>query len=98
MTKEFYVAKCQKCGEITDITMSDAIQKFKSQRQFSEEELNDLNKRRQILRKQKIGEVRAMHILIKQLYEIMTPEQRTKAREFNKSLRDEFKRIEKLTK
>lgn len=98
MTKEFYVTKCQKCGEITDITMSEAVQKFINLRQTLEEELNDTNKRRFILRKQKVGQIRGMHILIKQLYDIMTPEQRTKAREFNQQLRDEFKRIEKLTK
>ena len=40
--------------------------------------------------------IQAMHITIKKLYDLMTPEQRTTAFGYSQELRDEFNRIKNI--
>ena len=94
--KKINVAKCQHCNKITDITMSDTIKKMRVQKQALEEELQEAHMNKNRIRKHKIGQIQAMHIMVKKLYDLMTPEQRTTAYGYSKELRDEFNKIKKI--
>ena len=54
--------KCKKCNDLIEITESSAIQKLQSENQALNEEILSMVKRRILLRKQKVGQIRAMHM------------------------------------
>ena len=93
--KSINVAKCEHCGKITNISTSHTVRNMKVQNQVLSEELNMSNKERVLMRKQHAGMVASMHVIIKRLYDLMTPEQRTQASEYSQELREEFKKIKK---
>lgn len=94
--KQKHVATCEHCNKITDITISKAITGMEVELEAQREELTDLKHKVHVIRRQKFGERKAFHLMIKELYGLMTPEQRTKAFEHSQRLRDEIKRINKI--
>lgn len=93
-----YFTKCEKCNQEIEISSSKAIQGLLTQNQALHEELGSVQRRMFLLRKQKIGQVRALHGMIKRIYAIMTPEQRTQCFEMQQDLRDEMKKIQRETR
>lgn len=95
LNKKINLAKCQHCGEVTDISMSDAVVKMRVQVSALKEELTEAEMRCRTIRRMKIGEVSVMHRVVKSLYDIMTPEQRKLAQEKSKVARDEIAAVKK---
>lgn len=88
--------KCKYCGKLIDISESKKYKEMRVKCQVAVEELRESNKSMNKLRRHKVGQILAMHLMIKRLYELMTPEQRKKASRLSQQLRDEFKKIERM--
>jgi hypothetical protein len=87
--------KCDKCGQLTDISESGAVQRMIVQNKALKEDNDTLGESLRINRLQKIGQIQVMHKTIKRLIDVMTPEQRVKAREYNQQMRDDLKNVDK---
>lgn len=100
MTQEFdkklHVAKCQHCGKITDIGTSQAVMAMVAKNRTMKEALKECSKNKENLRSMKNGQIQIMHKTIKQLMDLMTEEQKEKARGINQSNRDMLKKAESL--
>ena len=90
-------AKCENCGKMTDISESTVYKQMKVKCQVATEELKSSEESRKKVRRQRAGDMNAMHICIKRLYELMTKEQKEKAAKISQQLRGEIKKIEKTT-
>lgn len=93
--KKINVATCQHCGRITDITTCSAMNGMRVENQALQEEIHETAQLLNRARRMKTGQVLVLHVLIKKLYELMSPEQRAKAAQHSQLLRDEIKKIEK---
>lgn len=89
--------KCRNCGKMTDISESKAYLQMRAKCQYAVEKQKMSSKNMALVRKQKIGQITAMHLIIKRLYNIMTPKQRKEASMRSQILRDEMRRIDNLS-
>ena len=89
-------ATCENCGKRTDISEATAYKQMKIKCQVAMEELKFSEKGRMRTRKNKAGQINAMHLMIKKLYQLLNPGQREKATQLSQELRDEFKHIERM--
>lgn len=95
LKKNYPSAICLNCGKVTDIQMSDCYRKLmsayntlKEHNKFNELKISKIHR-------MKNSQILSMHKVIKMLLDLMTEEQRIKAKEISQFMRDELKRAEK---
>ena len=93
--KKFFVATCQHCGKSTNISMSKDVNAMVVQNRTLKEvvRLKENNLRR--VHAAKNGQIQAMHKMIGQIMELLTPEQKEKVKKLNQPIKDEIKRLMK---
>jgi hypothetical protein len=93
--KDFNVMTCPQCGTVNDITMSKVVQRMKVELISTREVLRNTERNLNVMLRRKNGEMMATHKCIKELYNLMTPEQREQAFKHSQQLRDKLKQIKK---
>lgn len=95
LKKNFPCATCLHCGKITDIQLSGDYRSLVSlNKTYCEKlRLEHINQGR--IHRCKNSEVQALHKVIAQLRNLMTPEQIEQAKKIHQFMRDELKKAEK---
>lgn len=91
---KFQIATCKHCNRPTDISNSNYVQKLIIQNKSQKEEINSLSKKLNKVRLEKNGTIQKLHQEIRMLLELMTDEQKEKAKQINQLMREEIKRHE----
>lgn len=95
MDKSVYMVKCDKCGAVIDISTHSEIQTMRVKINYLKEVLKATSASCRIARIRKIAEAQAFHLAIRNLLDLMTPEQKDMAKMVSQRLRDTIKHIEK---
>ena len=97
-TRNFPSAKCQHCGEVTDIQLSSCYRQLVSKNKT----LSELNKTylKSFHRWMNIknGQIQAMHKVVGQLINLLDDNQKIEAKKITQEMRDLIKKAEKENK
>lgn len=95
LNKNFPSAKCQQCGEVTDIQFSWCYRQLVTKIKTLREMLKSVRKSQERWMNIKNGQIQAMHRTVAQLIGLLTPEQKAEAKKLTQEMRDSIKKAEK---
>lgn len=95
INKNFPSARCQQCGEVTDIQFSWCYRQLVVKIKTFREMLKSANESQRRWLNVKNGQIQAMHKIIAKLIALLTPEQKAKAKMLTQEMRDLIKKAEK---
>ncbi|MEK6881152.1 MAG: hypothetical protein AABY22_16145 [Nanoarchaeota archaeon] len=96
LKKNYPCATCQHCGKVTDIQLSGDYRSLIVQNKTLKEALKFTQDTQRRIHIMKNSEVQLLHKKIKQLIDLMTPEQQEQARKISQEMREELKKVEKI--
>ena len=97
MTNKGEATKCKKCGNVIDLRKCTAIQKLNVKVKSLKEQVTNTLKNSRSMRLAKNGEIQKMHLMLKEMSELLTPKQKEKFSLINQRCREEIKRIKKIS-
>ena len=95
INKNFPSARCQQCGEVTDIQFSWCYRQLVVKIKTFREMLKSANESQRRWLNIKNGQIQAMHKIIAKLIGLLTPEQKVEAKKLTQEMRDLIKKAEK---